>query len=166
MDNPSVAFLVEGELEPLQAPSTAEEYLQQVRWEANRIEDIAIAVDQKETVPQQFRKAILHRAPVIPVEMKPSSEWEEDILTHFEEARENWQTVSSSTHPVTGLQPPPIRNRKAWRQFCFGTNASPPLLSILATLDFVSLNAVGMLPRAFVGIATHQFIFLAFGVPY
>jgi hypothetical protein len=101
----SQAFHVEGELEPTKPPSTAEEYLQQVRWEANRLEDVVVAPDKE----REETRAPVHgvrdfpRIPSIPPGMRPSKEWQEDLLFSFEETRTQWEVSFQQTTESFGV---------------------------------------------------------------
>lgn len=143
----SVAFAIEGEAPPDRPPSTAEEYLQQVRWQANRIDDVIVAKDVETHLQMRpvFGMQGFSEIPPIPEGMKPSKEWEIDFLDEFKSQRSKWECKKKNRTSIEKLQKgPPPNDKKQWRQYCF-VKENPPIPSVILSLDFVSLQKVSFL---------------------
>lgn len=138
-----VAFAIKGELCPDRPPATAEEYLQQVRWEANRIDDVVVAKDCK---PLEESNIPVHgvldypKIPKIPEGMKPTKEWENNFIKKFISLKEEWNTKQlPQTSKLDKI--PPVHSKKLWRKYCFIDNHLP-LASTILQLDFVGIETV------------------------
>lgn len=144
------AFAVDGELAPDRPPATAEEYLKQVRWQANRIDDVIVADDVEQTVNNNqpvFGMQGFSDVPKIPAGMKPSRDWEIDFIDKFIEERGRWEerkTLKQQTGHLSKQKQtiPSPKDKKQWRDYCFGTNNNVPTASVIMSLDFVSLQKV------------------------
>src|SRR3990167_8203770 len=138
------AFAVEGESEPThEPPATAEEYLRQVRWQANRCPDVVVA----KNAPSPKKNTIVTNIPVAPntpTHLKPSKQWEDNFLVQFNEFRDylaqQQQIFDNSADEKPSL--PPINAANKWKEFCFGPECKKPKPSIILQLDHVSHHKV------------------------
>lgn len=152
------AFAVDGEEEPTgRPPATAEEYLRQVRWEANRCPDVCVATnaapemdcantggrDSVRELEGQF--AVMDTAAPVAEDLLPSAEWESNLLANFQQLRSVFEGAAVASGGDKTLVLPPLKARAQWRKFCFGDGGNAghkPTPSVLARMDFVTIQRV------------------------
>ncbi|EWM21082.1 hypothetical protein Naga_100619g2, partial [Nannochloropsis gaditana] len=106
-------------------PLSAEEYLLRVRLEFASLPEIVEAThinartyDSRQTAYMPVQPAL----PPTPAGLTPSHEWEEMILTDFEDVRENLQRLEEEegVGRERKIKVPPLREEGSWRIFFFG----------------------------------------------
>uniref|UniRef100_A0A7S0WV45 Gem-associated protein 2 n=1 Tax=Pyramimonas obovata TaxID=1411642 RepID=A0A7S0WV45_9CHLO len=152
-------------------PTSAEEYLRQVRWEAKQLPKVVCAkinlrqFDDNRTkyVPRAGQVKAEEESLVTPSSHFPEQEWMEAFLSDFKELREaleasDWRAPRQVDQPS---KLPHSRDVRAWECFCLGGKVddapstedgveeqtashggNPPLVSTLATLDEVRTAAL------------------------
>jgi len=153
-------FHVDGESAPSEGPPTSgEEYLRRVRWEANRCPGIVVSdIDPKEFIQNRSQSYFVLPDPIAspPEGFAPSIEWEqiflEDFIFLIEDLEKLHQVERENKSFAISL--PSTRNEDNWYKICFGKRSEqeanlienttdrryPPLLGIILQLDMLSVQ--------------------------
>lgn len=142
-----LAFAIDGESEPTGLPpATAEEYLRQVRWQANRCPNVVVAQNDPKPIKQTISAMFTQSTPPTPAELKPTKAWETNFLDTFKQFRASLEEQHANLKSQSNLPKlPSVYSKKQWKQLCFGSATAPakkPSPSIVLQLDFVSLLKV------------------------
>ncbi|XP_046384680.1 gem-associated protein 2 [Ischnura elegans] len=113
---------IDDEFDPSVPPSTGQEYIQRVVWEAARCEEVAVAAVKKPlTTKQTFLVNNLPGCVAAPVEYAPTKEWQQLQVSNFSSLRQRLARCRKNhlKHPPP-VKLPPDDNYQAWYKMCFG----------------------------------------------
>jgi len=123
----SGALPVKGESSPDDGPpTTGEEYLRRVRWEANRCPGIVVSdIDPKRFEQNKSRDYFSLPKPITapPTGLAPPEEWQQWILEDFQsliEYLENLYNTEKENLPTLPFTLPSAKDESQWYKLCFG----------------------------------------------
>jgi survival of motor neuron protein-interacting protein 1 len=117
------AFAVTGELPPEAGPpTTGEDYLRRVRWEARRCPNVVVsAIDPRKYDNRQTQFAALPPpCPPPPLGMAPQPQWETKFLAQFSELRQTLNHQFTKPKPALNFNLPHHNDVRGWYLLCFG----------------------------------------------
>ena len=74
--------------------------------------------------------------------MKPSAQWENNIIMKFIELRDKWEENKKHLSSLEKKLLPPVSDKSQWKSFCLGKNYTLPTPNIIMNLDSVSIEKV------------------------
>eukprot|EP00026_Physarum_polycephalum_P009225 Phypoly_transcript_09339.p1 GENE.Phypoly_transcript_09339~~Phypoly_transcript_09339.p1 ORF type:complete len:325 (+),score=70.47 Phypoly_transcript_09339:51-977(+) len=117
------AFAVTGELPPEAGPpTTGEDYLRRVRWEARRCPNVVVsAIDPRKYDNRQTQFAALPPpCPPAPAGMAPHIQWETKFLAQFSDLRLSLNHAFAKPKPALSFNLPHHNDVRGWYLLCFG----------------------------------------------
>ncbi|XP_071443868.1 gem-associated protein 2 [Hetaerina americana] len=113
---------IDEDFDPTVPPSTGQEYIQRVVWEAARCEDVVVASVKKPLIKKQtFLINNLPGCVAAPTDYAPTKEWQQLQVANFSSVRQRLARCrkNHNKHPPP-LKLPPDDNYHEWYKMCFG----------------------------------------------
>ncbi|XP_049774951.1 gem-associated protein 2 isoform X2 [Schistocerca cancellata] len=132
-----MAFVVDDlpeNFDPSADPSDGLEYLQQVRWEASKCDDVVTAVIDKAKLKNRAVVNILPECKKVPRQFLPDLEWQQQQIAKFSALRQKMSKYRKRKPPQeSAVKVPQIGDEKAWYDVCVEYK-TPPLVSVVLPL--------------------------------